>query len=94
MLAARIVASVRNGLQMRAHYSRWWRRVTLACVGGVSIGFAILLQFSNLGIDNLRTAATVELLVLFGLIVSPALTMIGLQLDREARQRRRRLQAN
>lgn len=79
---------------MKAHYSRWWRRVILACVGVVSVAFAILLQFSQLGIDDLRNATTVELLVLFGLIVSPALTMIGLRLDRGARQRYRQLRTN
>ncbi len=79
---------------MKARYSRWWRRVILACVGGVSVAFAILLQFSHLGISDLRNATTVELLVLFGLIVSPALTMIGLRLDRRCRHRAQRLQAN
>lgn len=81
---------------MKAHYVRLWKRVVLAGVGGVSIAGAILLQFSHLGIADLRTASTPELFALFGLIVFPALTLLGLRLDREARQRqsRRQLQIN
>ncbi|MCR9216868.1 MAG: hypothetical protein NXI14_06655 [bacterium] len=79
---------------MKAHYVRLWRRIILACVGGVSVAVAIVLQFSHMGIADLRSATTIELLVLFGLIVFPALTMLGLRLDRQTRRRHRRLQAS
>ena len=79
---------------MKAHYARLWRRVVLACVGGVSVAVAILLQFSHMGIADLHSATTVELLVLFVLIVFPALTMLGLRLDRQTRRRHRRLQTS
>ncbi len=79
---------------MRAKYVLLWKRVVLAGVGGVSIAGAILLQFSDMGIADLRAATTAELFALFGLIVFPALTLLGLRLDREARKRQRRLQTN
>lgn len=81
-------------IRMRAQYVRLWRRVVLACVGAVSVALAFLLQFTDFGISDLRAASTVELFGLFGLIVFPAMTMIVLRMDREARQRQRRLQAN
>jgi hypothetical protein len=77
---------------MKAQYVRLWRRVILAGVGGLSIAVAILMQFSRIGID-LRSASTMELFALFGLIAFPAITMIVLRMDRDATRRRRRLQA-
>ncbi len=60
------------------------QRAGLVLSGALSVTAAGVLQFSDGGIPDLRTASTFELLALLGLAFLPAATYAALRLERSA----------